>query len=156
MVSRSMNTDIVVCMTRTLGDFVREKREGLGLSQTELSARADVPRTTVNRIETGTTQLPSPDVRRRLAIALGVSHLDLLIASGEITEEEIAPLGVQGVIEPDPVRAELMDALSRLPLTGERPTTFRRLIDVFSENDRIAGDRSSQEHKNGGGNTRVD
>jgi XRE family transcriptional regulator of biofilm formation len=84
-------------MSGTLGVYIRNCREQRGLTQTELAERADVPRTTVNRIETGTTQLPSPDVRRRLARVLGVPHLDLLVAAGEVTKAEAA-----GVIQRDP------------------------------------------------------
>jgi len=135
-VSIGMDSAIVLCMTRTLGDFVREKREALGLTQTELSARAKIQRTTVNRIETGTTQLPSADIRRRLATALGVSHLDILVEAQEITRDEIEPLGVRGTVEPDPVRADLITRLSRLPLTGDRPAAIRGLIDVYDDIDR--------------------
>jgi transcriptional regulator with XRE-family HTH domain len=85
-------------MSGTLGGYIRNCREQRGLTQTELAERADVPRTTVNRIETGTTQLPAPDIRRRLARVLGVPHLDLLVAAGEVTEAEAA-----GAIQRDPV-----------------------------------------------------
>lgn len=78
---------------RTLKGFVTERREQLGINQTELAKRAGVPRTTVNRIEQGTTKLPEADIRRKLAKALGVRHVDILVAAGELTEEEVLPLG---------------------------------------------------------------
>jgi hypothetical protein len=56
-------------------------------------------RETVNRIEAGMTQIPEADVRRQLAKAPGVSHLELLIVAGEITEEEVA--GAVGRVERD-------------------------------------------------------
>jgi transcriptional regulator with XRE-family HTH domain len=79
-------------MSGTLGGYIRNCREQRGLTQTELAERADVPRTTVNRIETGTTQLPAPDIRRRLARVLGVPHLDLVVSSRTTTREPVAML----------------------------------------------------------------
>jgi transcriptional regulator with XRE-family HTH domain len=104
-------------MQRTLGDYLKEKREASGLNQTELSKRAGVPRETVNRIENDKTQLPFADTRRRLAKALGVSHLQLLIAAGEITEQEIAATGAVGVIERDPNdrRERLIQRIREMP-----------------------------------------
>lgn len=113
--SRSMNGDTLMYMGSTLGSYVRDRREALGINQTELSERAGVPRTTVNRLETGTTQLPSPDIRRRLAVALGVSHLDLLVAAGEITSAEIGDkAGVVDRPEDDPVE-QLVERIRALP-----------------------------------------
>ena len=87
-----MHSDTVVCMMRTLKSFVIEKRESLGWTQTELARRSGVPRTTVNRIESGTTKLPEADVRRKLAKALGVRHVDILVAAGELSETEVLPV----------------------------------------------------------------
>jgi len=78
-------------MHRTLGDFIREKREALGMNQTELWRASGVPRETINRLENNKTQLPFADSRRRLAKALNVRHVDLLVAAGELTEDEIDP-----------------------------------------------------------------
>jgi transcriptional regulator with XRE-family HTH domain len=89
MVSIVMNGVTLVCMMRTLKGFITEKREQLGWTQTELARRAGVPRTTVNRVEQGTTKLPEADVRRKLAGALGVRHVDLLVAAGELSPNEI-------------------------------------------------------------------
>lgn len=86
-------------MMSTLGEFVAKRREELGLNQTELAKVADLPRTTINRIESGTTKLPTPEFRRRLARALRVSHIDILVAAGELLADEVAESGVRGVVE---------------------------------------------------------
>lgn len=78
-------------MTDRLGSYIRDERERRGWTQTELAEKAGVPKQTVNRLETGTTKLPGALIRRQLADALGVQHLDLLIAAGEITVEEANP-----------------------------------------------------------------
>lgn len=88
IVSIGVNGPILVCMMRTLAQYVTDRRQALGMNQTELATRAGVERTLINRIESGTTKLPSPDKRRRIATGLGVSHLELLVAAGELTEEE--------------------------------------------------------------------
>lgn len=76
-------------MSETLAGYVERKRMALGLNQTELATRAGIPPTTMNRIERGVTKLPEAGIRRPLAKALGVRHVDLLIAAGELTEDEV-------------------------------------------------------------------
>lgn len=84
-----VHTFTMECMSGTLGDYIVEMRNRLGINQTELSRRSGVERTTVNRIEKGVTKLPSALVRRQIANALGVRHVDLLIAAGELAENEV-------------------------------------------------------------------
>ena len=81
----------MLCMARTLGEFVKERREAFGLNQSALSRNSGVLRETINRIENNKTMLPSADTRRRLAKALNVRHIELLVAAGELTEDEIDP-----------------------------------------------------------------
>lgn len=138
--STRMHTDTVLFMARTLGSYVTEKRESLGLNQTELSNRANVPRTTVNRIENGTTQLPSADIRRRLAAALGVSHLDLLVAAGEITEQELGT--TVGIVEhdPDDPRQRFIRRLERLRWTDGMARSLEWVIGTLEREQGIVGD----------------
>lgn len=75
-------------MIRTLGSYIEERMEILGLNQTELALRCDVPRVTINRLVKGKTNLPDAGTRRKLAHGMGVTHLDILVAAGEITAEE--------------------------------------------------------------------
>lgn len=86
-------------MMRTLGGYIRDYLDRTGLSQTELSARSNVPRVTINRLVKEKTALPDADTRRKLARAMGVSHLNILVAAGEIEPEEVQAAGVQGVVE---------------------------------------------------------
>lgn len=88
-------------MHRTLGDFIRDRREVMGLNQTELWRLSGVPRETINRIENNKTMLPSADSRRRLATALHVRHVDLLVAAGELTEDEIDDVAPMVANDPD-------------------------------------------------------
>jgi transcriptional regulator with XRE-family HTH domain len=64
-------------LRRGFGLAVRARRQGLGLSQEELAARADLHRTYVGDIERGRRNVSLNNIRR-LAAALGCSPSDLL------------------------------------------------------------------------------
>lgn len=137
----------MLCMARTLGEFIKEKREEAGLNQSDLARSSGVLRETINRIENNKTMLPSADSRRRLAKALGVSHLELLIAAGEILPEEVRAAGAEGVIErdPDPMTDELV-TLARLIDWRQAPGIFTGLSNVLAgvlEDQRGARARAS-------------
>lgn len=72
-----------------LGGFIRERRTRLGLTQKDLAVSADVAQSTISDFERGHLSLSNADTRRRIASALGVAHVDLLIAAGELTEAEL-------------------------------------------------------------------
>jgi transcriptional regulator with XRE-family HTH domain len=62
-----------------LGKKIKELRTGLGLSQDELARKADVPYTTLTKIETGVIKKPSVYVVAKIAKALNTT-LDNLIS----------------------------------------------------------------------------
>lgn len=113
-------------MMRTLGGYIRDYLERTGLSQTELSARSNVPRVTINRLVKEKTALPDADTRRKLAKAMGVSHLDILVASGEIEPEEVEAAGVQGVAEEAAIPQEVWAIIRNLDWTN--PTVVTRTL----------------------------
>ena len=102
----------MISMT-TLGEYVRDRRTELGLTVTALAESAELSKSEISALERGRIGLPGADKRRRLAAALGVSHLDVLIAAGEITAAEIE--GKQGVVRHDPT-----DPLQQLIAAAER------------------------------------
>lgn len=69
--------------------WLQRQREAIGLSQTELAARAGEAGALINAYERGRIGLPQVDKRRQLAEALNVRHVDLLVAAGEIDEDEL-------------------------------------------------------------------
>jgi transcriptional regulator with XRE-family HTH domain len=79
-------------MTQTLAELILGLRLAHGLTQEELAQRAGLKQPTIADIERGRSKLPGADIRRRLADALGIRHVDLLVAAGELTTAEIAPL----------------------------------------------------------------
>lgn len=106
--------DTVRCMT-TLGAYVTQMRERLGLSQVELAERAGMNKGEINAIERGRVALPGADKRRRLAQALGVRHLDIIVAASELTPDEIPQQDAAPEPFPhDPMKREIVEWLATL------------------------------------------
>ena len=61
-----------------LGQKLKKLRQKLGLSQDDFARKADVPYTTLTKIETGVIKKPSVFVVSKIAKSLGVSIEDLL------------------------------------------------------------------------------
>ncbi len=61
-----------------LGKRIKKLRTSLGLSQDELARKADVPYTTLTKIETGVIKKPSVYVVAKIAKALKISIEDLI------------------------------------------------------------------------------
>ncbi|MCD6194856.1 helix-turn-helix transcriptional regulator [bacterium] len=61
-----------------LGRKIEKLRTGLGLSQDELARKADVPYTTLTKIETGVIKKPSVYVVAKIAKALNISIEELI------------------------------------------------------------------------------
>lgn len=87
--SSAMTNDFAAMNRHRFARYITDRREAVGLSQSELAARAGITRSLMSAIETGKIGLPSIDKRRALAEALRVRHIDLLVAAGEITEDEL-------------------------------------------------------------------
>ena len=61
-----------------LGKKIQKLRKEMGLSQDEFARKADIPYTTLTKIETGVIKKPSVFVVAKIAKALGISVDDLL------------------------------------------------------------------------------
>lgn len=103
-----MNTD-------GLGGYIQRRRDELGLNQTELAKRADIKRAHFSQIEGGHISLPSAEIRRRLADALKVRHVDLLVAAKELTSAEVPVEGAEREPFPrDPLKADAVRIIADL------------------------------------------
>lgn len=80
---------------QSLARYIRARRDELGLSALELADRADLPPAYINALESGRIGLPGVERRRQLAQALGVAHVDFLIAAGELREDELPSPGAR-------------------------------------------------------------
>ena len=63
---------------RQIGEMLKERREGLGLTREQLAKKAKVTTAYVSMMEAGKRKNPSLDVLRKLAKALGVPVTELL------------------------------------------------------------------------------
>lgn len=105
-------------MSDGLGAYIRSRREGR-LTQAELADAANVSKSHLSQIELGKIGLPGPQVRRELAKALGVTHLDILIAAGEIRPDEIEEADKQGVTTLDPEVQEIISEIAATQWSDE-------------------------------------
>jgi transcriptional regulator with XRE-family HTH domain len=85
-------------MPHTLGTFIRERRQDLGLTQEELAERVGdgVRQAEISRLENNRISMPRRTRLVALARALEVSLGDLLIRSGWITEDQRADIPEDG------------------------------------------------------------
>lgn len=134
LLSRVNNQSTLSAMD-TLGTKIKLLRDQKGISQTALAESVGLSRSHMGQIESGKIALPNADIRRRLATALGVSHLDLLVAAGEITQAELGT--VAGIVEQDPTdpRLELVALVKRIRLTEDRTDGLRALLRGWLERD---------------------
>jgi transcriptional regulator with XRE-family HTH domain len=61
-----------------LGQKIKKLRQKLGLSQDDFARKADVPYTTLTKVETGVIKKPSVFVVSKIAKALGISIEELI------------------------------------------------------------------------------
>ncbi len=95
----------------TLAALVKTLRQARGLSQAQLGTKAGIGQTYLSDIEKGKTKLPSVEHRRRLATTLGTTNIELLMAAGEVGEEELIAWARQGGF----VRHDSSDGESKVP-----------------------------------------
>lgn len=113
-----------------LGAWVRRRRADLGLTAEEVVSRMGpgVPQNYVTSIENGGRKgIVAQPRLGQLARALGASELDVLRASGLITDQpDAAPVS-------DPVRDQLCDLIRRVDLGGERSRFLLNVLRDFEE-----------------------
>ena len=91
----------------TLREFIVRKMVDLGIrSQVDLATASGLTKSEINALLKSRVKLPGASKRRGLAKALGVSHLDLLVAAGEITKDEAGNPGPP-LFEPGTAKAEI-------------------------------------------------
>jgi transcriptional regulator with XRE-family HTH domain len=74
---------------KRFGRWLREQREAVGISTTELARRADTTDGTIVRIEQGVFRAPSPHKLARIAEALKLSLADIYSMAGYATAQDL-------------------------------------------------------------------
>lgn len=67
----------------TIGQKIKKRRSDLGLTQDELARKADIPYTTLVKIETDSVKNPSIGTVKKIAAGLEVSIDDLIATTYE-------------------------------------------------------------------------
>ena len=118
---------------KELGRQVLAKRKAKGWSQEQLGQMADISRNYVSQIERGKADSISIKVINKLAIALGVSTVELGESSSPSTvmiPPSLRELGLQ-----DNLPYEVIDKLANIPRRGKEPKTiaeWRALYEAIS------------------------
>jgi len=63
---------------KTISENIKKMRTKLGLTQDDLSKKADIKYTTLTKVESGVVNKPSVQTMAKIAKALGVNIEDLL------------------------------------------------------------------------------
>lgn len=78
-----------VMTSAQLGQFVARARADLRLTQADLAHKIGMSASFIAQLEQGYKKRPTKQTLRKLAQALGLRYIDLLIAAGEIDPEDI-------------------------------------------------------------------
>jgi transcriptional regulator with XRE-family HTH domain len=74
---------------RAFGVFIRNRREALGISQSQLARLVETRDSTINRLETGTFSAPRPDKLTRIAECLQLALADVFAMVGYALPREL-------------------------------------------------------------------
>lgn len=75
-----------------LGNYIKEKRIQAGLSYKELSIMTGISDTSLQRMETGKTEMPRWENLCSIAKALRFHPFEIMQTAGYITKEDINPI----------------------------------------------------------------
>ena len=124
----------------TMGSYIKERRLTLSMTQADLGGAVGKDKAYISQIELGKVALPNADLRRRLAEALQLRHVDLLIAAGELEPNEVPGEPTQFDLGSLDAAGQLCQQLHLIDLSrDQRRETLRGLFEMFLEQDRKRG-----------------
>jgi len=126
----------------TLGERLKELRQGRHWTQADLSKRCGLTAAYLSQIESGARR-PSLDALVGVARAFEMSLPDVLLDVDEWGEmsAQALPAGLADLIQDPEIGPELtpewVSTLSRIELAGQRPTTKRGWLELYLSLKRI-------------------
>ena len=124
----------------TMGAYLKERRLQLGMTQEEVAELVGTSGAYLSQIERGKVQITGTDLRRRLASALRLRHVDLLVAAGELAANEVPGEPTQFDLGSLDAAEQLCQQLRLIDLTRDRRReTLRGLFEMFLAQDRQRG-----------------
>ncbi len=132
-------------MDTSLGRYVREWRERRNMTQSDLAEPVGIGRSHLSQIESGKIKFPNAGIRRRLAAAMGISHVELLIAADELTRDELGTAAPE--FPPGSAQERIVELVRQLPddLAARLVTDAETLIEVDQYRRQVARYRSANE-----------
>ena len=118
---------------------LRERRELLGLTQKDVADRAGTTKEYYSQIETGRVVLPNIELRREISRALGIRHIDFLMAQGIIEDWEVPGFSADAP-PPDPRLEQVETLLTQFDLGSDnRAATLSGILQLWVDQDRQRG-----------------
>jgi len=71
----------------SFGEYLKQRREAVGLSQRKMAEKAGISNTEIWRIEAGERQNPAPTTLKVIAPVIGVTYEELLAKAGYIEKQ---------------------------------------------------------------------
>lgn len=116
----------------SLAEAIQQRIRQTGLSQRKFADRIGLTSSHLNSLVTGKISLPTPEVRRRLAQELGISHVQLLVLVGELRDDEIREAGIEGIIEEGPVH-QLKEVVGKYDWEWEDAARLADMIEAYAK-----------------------
>lgn len=121
-------------MNKTLGQYVRERRAALGLTQEQVAERmgGSVRQAEISRLERDHVTLPRRHRLELLAEALETTIAELLAKSGWVTKGQDLPPDLLAALDEVPIRDAdrvALDSLAALVISVEELREIVRLVD---------------------------
>lgn len=122
----------------TLGEFLKTRRDMMGWTLAEAGDRVGISASHFHQFETGRIKTPAVELRRAIADAFGVRHLDILVAMGELSPDEIEGTGAPQ--NPFPHDDPRHGVVERLLVDDDLLDTVLAII-AFADRDRGVNNR---------------
>lgn len=74
---------------KKFGSYLRSLRKSRQMTLINLCAISGVSHPYLSQIETGSKGIPSPQLIRKLSVALGCTYIGMMIKAGHLTEDEV-------------------------------------------------------------------
>lgn len=123
---------------------LRTRRESLGLTQADLAQKVETTPNYISMIESGKVKLPNAELRRAISAALGIRHVDFLVAVGELEDWEVPGFSAEQP-ERDPDLARRIAMLEQLDLDRDnRGSTLDVVLQGWAAQDRARSSHPGQ------------
>lgn len=128
----------------TLGEYIKNRRNELGMSRNALAVAAGISHTEVNRIETGDRKQPSAKVLTAISTALAVPQEEMMQMAGYMPSDELSAIerafpALKTEKQRQTVEA-IVDGLSRNELADEDLDQLKTQLDMIIAYAKKKGD----------------